>query len=193
MAFSWRAVTQGQTEIIKKDFTNVKGACDIIADKIGISRYTWTVFPISDRDKMRFSQLQELRDALDYLDDNNTCSSENASDNTSDDGDDNTTVDSGENATDNADHDSTVDSNEHGTDNPGYDSTVDNNENTGVDTGQNTTVDTDEHTSDNAALNSTVDNDENTTVDVDQHGSFLSNYHYSYDGTDRPGYNSVET
>lgn len=191
MAFAWRPVTQLVTKSIERDFTQVKEAVDTLTSNLGVVAYSWSYFPISD--KMKLQHLNELQDALDYTNTQNTCSSENASNNGTDDGADDSTVDSGQKATDNAAHDSTVDSDEHASDNADHDSTVDTDENTGVETGENTTVDTDQHTTDDASEFGTVDTNQNTGVNTDEHNSYLNNYHSSYDSADRPGYDAYNS
>jgi len=150
MAFSWISVSAG-TIAAASHVNEVKTNTDTLAANLGIANYGWTEMPVVSGDFMDANQIQELQDALDYIDTNNTCSSENVAKDTTVDGVDDATVD----ATDNT----AVDS--------GDDVAVDAGENVVVDAGENGTYDSDQ--------NLTVNSDQNTSVLNDQHGTYDSN------------------
>lgn len=150
MAFSWISVSVG-TIAAASHVNEVKTNTDTLAANLGIANYGWTEMPVVSGDFMDVIQIQELQDALDYIDTNNTCSSENISKDTTVDGVDDAAV----NATDNT----TVDS--------GDDVAVDVGDHVAVDVGENATYDSDQ--------NLTINTDQNTSVLNDQHGTYDSN------------------
>jgi len=77
MAFSWTPVTDG--DLIQGDHYNeVKNNIDNLISRLGIAAYSWNRFPKSSGDKIDDQDTQELRDAADYVYDNNVCSSDNS-------------------------------------------------------------------------------------------------------------------
>lgn len=96
MAFSWRPATQNS--IIKRThFNEIQEAADVLAANLGIAAYTWTKFPISPDENITGgyppqSQLEELRGALDYIHDNNSCATDYSNNNSSHNNDHDTSV-----------------------------------------------------------------------------------------------------
>lgn len=147
MAFSWISVSVG-TIAAASHVNEVKTNTDTLATNLGIANYGWVEMPVVSGDFMEQVQIQELQDALDYIDTNNTCSSENASKDT--------TVDSGDDVSVDAGDDTTVDSGENGT----YDS----DQNLTINTDQNTSVLNDQHGTYDSNQNTTIYSNQNTTV-----------------------------
>lgn len=97
MAFTWRNITKGQSIMSVQDFNDVQESADVLADNLGVSRYSWSLFPLNQGEQIRVSHLDELRSGLDYIDDENVCAAEQSnctqnSDNVGDDAN-NTTYD----------------------------------------------------------------------------------------------------
>lgn len=78
MAFSWISVTGG-TEITSAQWNEVKTNTDTLISNLGIAAYSWSEMPVTQNvSKPDVADTQELRNALNYAHNNNTCSSENA-------------------------------------------------------------------------------------------------------------------
>jgi hypothetical protein len=100
MSFSWITVNVG-TEIKATHLNEVKTNTDVLADNLGIAHYSWSELPVNIGDDIEQVQIQEIQEALDYIDTNNICSTDNTNNNT--------TVDSSKDNSAFADHDSSVD------------------------------------------------------------------------------------
>jgi len=78
MAFSWTTIDDG-TIITSAQWDEIKTNVDTLTSNLGIAAYTWSELPVTaDVNTPDIPDLQELRNALDYVNDNNTCSSYNA-------------------------------------------------------------------------------------------------------------------
>lgn len=78
MAFSWISVIGG-TEITSDQWNEVKTNTDILISNLGVAAYSWSEMPVTQNvSKPDVADTQELRNALDYTHNNNTCSAENA-------------------------------------------------------------------------------------------------------------------
>lgn len=92
MAFTWTPVAPGN--IAKAIHVNeVKTNTDTLASNLSIAPYGWVEMPVSPGDKMKASQIGELQNALDYIDMNNVCTAENATQYSSNDGSNDSSVD----------------------------------------------------------------------------------------------------
>ena len=148
MAFSWTSVTAGVTKATAAQMNEVKTNTDTLADNLSIAHYSWVEMPVSSGDFKKASQVSELQDALDYIDTNNVCSSDNSvqysSDNPSNDdsvdGTQYTTVDNNQHNTYNATQDVGVDGTQYGAVDSNQHATYDNNQNTGYNSTRNITV-----------------------------------------------------
>jgi len=77
MAFSWTTVNDG-TVITAAQWNEVKTNADTVISNLGIAPYGWSELPVTQEvDKFEPAEVTDLRDALDYAHDNNTCSAEN--------------------------------------------------------------------------------------------------------------------
>jgi hypothetical protein len=74
MSFSWTSVSAG-TKIIPTHFNEAKTNTDTLCANLGISNYSWSELPVATAGKIEYDDLVELRNALDYVHDNNVCSS----------------------------------------------------------------------------------------------------------------------
>lgn len=160
MAFSWTTVTAGVTIATAAQINEVKTNTDLLADGLSIAHYSWVEMPVSPGDFMKAAQIQELQDALDYIDTNNVCSADNAVRYVTDNAGQNSGADSGQN--------NTVDSNQNIT----YQATQD----TGVYNPQYTAVDNDQHNSYLNNQNTGYLSTQNTQIDNDQHASYCGGY-----------------
>jgi len=92
MAFSWTTVNDG-TVISGAQWNEVKTNADTVISNLGIAAYSWSELPVTQGvSKFEPAEVSDLRAALDYAHDNNTCSAENASHNTTVDATDDTSV-----------------------------------------------------------------------------------------------------
>jgi hypothetical protein len=85
MAFTWKSVEREKTPARFDQFNEIVQNSETLMTNLGISAYQWEVMPVSAGEHITYNQLQELRDALDYVDNWNTCYAQNAADNVSDD------------------------------------------------------------------------------------------------------------
>ena len=127
MAFAWTSVNDG-SKITAAHWNEVKTNVDTIISNLGISAYSWSELPVSQSDdKVQSADLSELRAALDYAHDNNTCSAENSSEDSSDNALEYTTDDGDHDGTFNTTYDTTVedadDTSADATADSGYDGT----------------------------------------------------------------------
>lgn len=148
MAFSWNSVSAG-TELAAEDINQAKTHIDTLAANLGISQYSWTEMPVAANvDETLTAQIADIQDAVDYIDTNNVCTANNASQYVSN----NATNDATINATQNT----TVDNDQHAT----YWSSVDN----GVDSAFNATVYNPRDLTYYSAVNASVDSTAYGTV-----------------------------
>jgi len=145
MAFIWTSAGVGSITTAQQ-INEVKTNTDVLADNLSIAHYSWVEMPISVGDKRDASQISELQDALDYIDTNNVCSSENSTQYSTDNPTNDDTVDGTEYTV--------VDNNQHNT----YNATQD----VGVDGAQYGTVDSNQH--------GTYDSDQNTGYNGTEYG-----------------------
>lgn len=81
MAFVWAnpaIVTPGVTEAQAATMNEVKTNTDLLADYLLIAHYTWVELPVAADEEIELIHLNELQDALDYINTNNTCTAEKA-------------------------------------------------------------------------------------------------------------------
>jgi len=124
MSFAWTAIGVGD-KFTSGHYNEVQNAVDSLTTDLGIAAYGWVIFPVATGTKIfDMDDTQELRDALDYVYDNNTCVSNNA--------DKDTTVDNDQHLGYYTDKDTTVDNDQHLTYNSGTNSPVNSGRNTGV-------------------------------------------------------------
>jgi hypothetical protein len=77
MAFTWNSVSAG-TVIKAADINQVKTNVDTLTTNLGIAAYSWSELAVSQGDEDTAAQISELQDALDYVDTNNVCNSDNS-------------------------------------------------------------------------------------------------------------------
>jgi hypothetical protein len=98
MAFAWTAVSVGD-KFTSGHYNEVQDAVDTLTTALGIAAYAWAIFPVSTGTKIfDLDDTSELRDALDYVYDNNVCVSDNADKDTTVDNDQHSTYNSGTNS-----------------------------------------------------------------------------------------------
>jgi len=108
MAFVWTAISIGD-KFTAAHYNQIQTNTDQLASDLGIAEYAWTIFPVTAETKIfDLDDTEELRDALDYIFDNNTCVSNNAN------------------------ADTAVDNDQHATYNGSANSPVNSSQNTGV-------------------------------------------------------------
>ena len=156
MAFSWIPVSAGVTIETAAQLNEVKTNTDTLTTNLGVAAYSWSEMPVQADEFAKQVQIQELQDALDYVDSVNICSSENTTYYNTVDASQDTSIDSARNIT--------VDNDQHAT----YDAT----QNNSILSDQNTTVDNDQHNTYLVDHNSGYLNDQNSTVYVDRHGTY---------------------
>ena len=77
MSFVWTTITAGVTEAQAAHMNQIKSNVDILATNLGIALYGWVNYPISIDTIIRATpHVSELRSGLDYIHNNNFCSSE---------------------------------------------------------------------------------------------------------------------
>jgi hypothetical protein len=156
MAFAWTAVAV-DTIFTAAHYNQVKTNTDTLCGELGIANYTWTLFPVSaGSDRFDYNDTKQLRDAIDYVFDNNSCSSDNLTNWT--------TVDPIQCVVFDANVDDAVDNDQHNTYNADKDTTVDNDQHTTYNADKDTTVDNDQHNTYNSGTNSPVNSIQNTGV-----------------------------
>lgn len=78
MSFVWTAIAVGD-KFTSGHYNEIQNAADTLAGDLGIAEYGWVIFPVATGTKIfDLDDTTELRDALDYIHDNNTCVSNNA-------------------------------------------------------------------------------------------------------------------
>ena len=83
MGFSW--ISTGADKTIKAEHVNeIKANIDSVLADLD-SSFSWSELPVSIGQEMTHDQWQEMRDAVDYADDQNYCHSDNATAKTGDD------------------------------------------------------------------------------------------------------------
>ena len=169
MAFVWTTVSAGKIAVTTH-VNEAKDNTDTLADNLGVGHYGWTEMPVVLDEEVGQPQIQELQDATDYIDNLNTCSSENA-------GYDGT-VDTGDDSTVNGTADTSIDNL--------ADTTVDNSQNVGVDAAQNTGIDSNKDNTIQSDYNSTVYNNRHGTYYATRYSSVLSNQFTGYNGAAGP-------
>lgn len=108
MAFAWTAIAVGD-KFTAAHYNEIKTNTDHLTTQLSIAAYSWVIFPVTQyTSKFNYNDTDELRDALDYVYDNNTCVSNNAN------------------------ADTTVDNDQHATYNGSANSPVNAGQNTGV-------------------------------------------------------------
>lgn len=81
MGFTWTTISQGDP-IEAAHLNEIKNNTDSVLTDLSTS-WTWTNFPVAAGGFIENVDVQELRDAIDYADDQNYCKSENNSLNSS--------------------------------------------------------------------------------------------------------------
>jgi len=82
MGFNWTNI-DSNIIITSDQYIEMKDACDTTATEIGISKYSWTSNSNIFRGNLiTANSFNEMRDAVDYLDNNNYCGSHNNDRNT---------------------------------------------------------------------------------------------------------------
>lgn len=81
MSFVWTSVTAGVTKTLPSHFNEVKTAVDTILSNLGATPYSWSIFPVAQNQIITYTSIIELRNALDYADGSNTCTSHNTTQN----------------------------------------------------------------------------------------------------------------
>jgi hypothetical protein len=77
MAFSWTTVNDG-TIISGAQWNEVQTNADTLISNLGLAPYGWSELPVTQGvSKFEPAEVTDLRAALDYAHDNNTCSAEN--------------------------------------------------------------------------------------------------------------------
>lgn len=177
MAFSWSNLG---TLVEAYDLNEIKNNVDIKADEMGIDRYDWKENPVFISDVVKVSETKEMRDAVDYLDDNNVCS----------------TYYSANYETDNNDHNDVVDNDQ----DTGYysdeDAGIDNDKNTGYYSVENSGKYSDVCSGHNDVEDGTIYSDNEDSFFSDEDGSRAtgrnrgvnSAKNSSVDGSDKSGY-----
>ena len=167
MAFSWNTVTAGVTIAKADDINQVKNNTDTLADNLSLAHYSWSEMPVVAGDIIEAAQVTELQDALDYIDTNNVCSTDNASYF----GTDNPAFDNTADLT----QDATVD----GTDNGAINTNVDN----GVDGAFNSGVNVDRHYLYDNNVNTGVNPGHDASEVATNNSGYLNNHNSGYNGT----------
>jgi hypothetical protein len=81
MAFVWAqpaVVTPGVTEAQAATMNELKTNTDTLADNLLIAHYAWAELPVAVDEEIQLVHLNELHNALDYIDNNNLCTLERA-------------------------------------------------------------------------------------------------------------------
>lgn len=166
MSFTWSPVSLGDI-ILAVTANEVKTNTDTLTTNLGVPTYPgWSELPVSTGEKITKDQVDELQDALDYVDDENYCHTYWATRYNSD----------------CASHDTGIDVTKY--------NTVDLSKDTAVLSSENSTVDANQHTGYDSTQNSGVLNNYNITVDVDQHGGVDSAFYTTYLNDHNTGVNN---
>ena len=99
MAFSWTTVTPGTTKFDGTHFNEIKVAVDHLTSQYSLSAWSWINLPVVHGVSIiKEAQVDELQNAIDYVY-TNSCTTKNASKNTTVDTGDDVTVDTGQKVT----------------------------------------------------------------------------------------------
>jgi len=79
MAFGWTGITEGVTKAVVLHMNEVQTNVNTLSDALGIARYGWAHHPLAATTIAQYVHIIELRDAADYVHDNNSCAMENVS------------------------------------------------------------------------------------------------------------------
>lgn len=181
MGFGWTAISVGDVlldDIIDQIQTNV----NTVYSDLELSEYSWLELPVDAGDEIDDADFQEIRDAIDYADDQNSCRNHDASYNAAD----NATAKSGDDATaytgvDNP-HNSTV----YGSQDNGYDSSYNN----GVDAAHDSSVQGTNRSGVDTGHDSTVHSGEDSGVDSSHEASAVGTYDTGNYNAQNSTYNS---
>jgi hypothetical protein len=156
MAFVWTPITAGSTKMVPVHVNEIADAADSLANDLGIPTYPWVELDVSTNDFITKAQIEELRDALDYIDATNVCTADNTTFNTTA----QTTKYSTRYGTNNATVRTTADA----TFNSGRNTTAYTTLNTTADSGARTTVDTSRKSTRYNTVNAPVNSTNNGSV-----------------------------
>lgn len=67
MAFVWSVIVAGTTEAQAAHANEIMTNADTVADNLSLPHYTWTNLPVVQDEIITAIQGEEIRDALDYL------------------------------------------------------------------------------------------------------------------------------
>lgn len=160
MSFTW---TEDLVTIDSEDLNEIKTNIDSITTYLGIAPFLWSELPVADGGPIQSADVQELRSATDYIDDNK-CLADYA------------THDDGYDAT----YNSGILNNDHGTYNSGVDSPVDTAADVGYDSSYMSGVLSNYHGAYYYDVNSPVDSADNTGYDSDFNSGVLNDLHGTY-------------
>lgn len=84
MSFTW--LTEGTRGKLASSsvLMEIKDNADSLITEIGMPSFTWVIYPVTRGESFTADMFQELQDAIDYIDDNNYCSSNNTTNNAAD-------------------------------------------------------------------------------------------------------------
>lgn len=140
MGFDWTAITQNVTIILAAHQNEIRTNINTVYDDLELDHYAWVYLPVDIGEEIDDADFQEMRDAIDFADEQNTCRNHDVAY----DLDDNAIAETGDDGIVHTGADSNYNPGYDGTNNPGvdtdYDSSVDGTNRVGVDTGHDSTV-----------------------------------------------------
>ena len=78
MSFSWTPITALTTVATAGHMNEIQNNTNILADNLGIGRYGWSLLPVYASNPIRAAQVTQLQAALNYIDSQNYCVTNNA-------------------------------------------------------------------------------------------------------------------
>lgn len=163
MSFSWSTVNQYDKMVIAP-FNEVRTNTNTLCSNLGISAYSWSHLPVAQLTLIEYEDLMELRNALDYVHNNNTCTSNNAAADSGYQGTYRATDNASAQSTQHSGDDSGAQATYNSTVNPNADSGANANADSGALSGQNSGVNNSQRTAVNPNADSAADNPYNATV-----------------------------
>jgi hypothetical protein len=166
MAFSWTSITALTTEVMASHMNEVKTNVDHLTTQLGVSAYSWSTLPVSVDGIIYAANVNELQDAIDYVDGLNTCAAYNAThDNGVLSGDDNS-IHTGKDASILSGQDSGI--------HTGKDASVLSGQDSGIHTGKDASILSGQDSGIHTGKDSNVLSSQNTYYLNDHNGSILS-------------------
>ena len=112
MSFSWTPITSGVTKTLPDHLNELRANTNILASKLNIPNYSWSKLPVSSNQIIEYDAMIEIRNALDYIDNNNVCTTHNSTQNSTHNSSlcttHNNNVETGNNSTDYSSYNSNV-------------------------------------------------------------------------------------